>query len=113
MFPWVAILIPLVPPLVLAARRPSTEKWRRARKRFWLTLPLTVAIAATSVAFIDFLGPAIIWLGALLALTLLAAILNVALATIRNERNEWLARHQGKETVVGVPGSDPTKPWKL
>ena len=113
MLAWLAILVPLLPPLVLAARRPYTEKWHRARKRFWLTLPPTVALAAASVAFIDFLGPAAIWLGALFALLILATVLGVAVATIRNERNEWLAQHKGKETVVGVPGTDPTKPWKM
>jgi hypothetical protein len=110
---WIAILLPLIPPLVLAARRPHTEKWRRARKRFWLTLPLGIAIAVASVAFINFLGPPIIWLSALLALLIVAAVLGTALATIRNERSEWHGQHAGKKQVVGVPGSDPTKPWKL
>jgi hypothetical protein len=110
---WLALLLPLIPPLVLAARRPHTEKWRRARKRFWITLPFGIAIAAASLAFINFLGPAAIWLGALLTLMILAVIMGVALATIRNERNEWCEQHKGKETVVGVPGIDPTKPWKM
>jgi hypothetical protein len=110
---WLALLVSLIPPLVLAARRPYTEKWRCARRRFWLTLPVAVALVTASVAFIDFLGPAAIWLGALLALMILAAVLAVALTTIRNERNEWLAQHGGREIVVGVPGRDPTKPWKM
>lgn len=113
MFAWLPLLVPLIPLLVLAARSPHTEKWRRARKRFWIILPITVALAAASVAFIDFLGPAAIWLGALLALLILAAVMGVALATIRNERNAWLEQYGGKQTVVGVPGRDPSKPWKV
>jgi hypothetical protein len=97
----------------LAARRPHTEKWRRARTRFWLTFPLLVALGAASVAFIDLLGPAVIWMSALLALLILAAVAGVALGTMVKERHEWREQHKGKETVVGVPGSDPTKPWKL
>ena len=110
---WIAIILPLIPLLVLAARRPHTEKWRRARTRFWLLAVVEGALVAVWIAFINLLGPALIWMSALLAMLIVAAFMGVALATIIREYRAWRELHKGRETVTGVPGIDPTKPWKM
>jgi uncharacterized membrane protein YdcZ (DUF606 family) len=113
MLPALAFLACILPPLVLAALPPRTEKWRRARKLFWIASALAGAIVAVWIAFIKPLGPAGLWMGALFGLAVMAAICIHAIETIRSERRERRGQHEGKGKVVGVPGIDPSKPWKM
>ncbi|MBN9117696.1 MAG: hypothetical protein J0I06_00745 [Planctomycetes bacterium] len=110
---WLAILIGVLPPLTLAALPPRTEKWRRARKRFWRLLPLAVTIGATGIVFINPLGPAIVVFGTLFVFTVVLGFMWHALGTVRTERSGWREQCKGKETAIGLPGRDPPKPWKL
>ena len=116
---WIAILIALLPPLVLAALQPHTENWRRARKRFWIVSALAATLVAVCVALHKVFGPGVlagpaaVWMGALFVFAVVMAVWLHALETVRSERREWRGQHKGKEIVVGVPGIDPTKPWKM
>jgi hypothetical protein len=115
-----AILLAFLPPCVMAAFPPRTEKWRRARKLFWIATALGIITLAATVVVIEvigraafFLGPAILWIGALLINATALAVWCYAVGTIRSEWSEWRKHKKRHETVVGVPGVDPTKPWKM
>ena len=117
---WIAILLCLVPPMVLAALPPRTEKWRRARELFWIATALVIVAIGATVALVEiigpaafFLGPAILWIGTLPANAPALAIWCYAAGTIRSEWSEWRKHKKGHEVVVDVPGINPTKPWKM
>lgn len=108
---WLLALLAVLPPFVLAALPPRTEKWRRARKMFWIASGLLVALGAAGLAFVNPLGPAAIWMGTLFALVTALAFWLLAVETIRTERGAWRAQRTGKVTISNVPGRDPSKPW--
>jgi hypothetical protein len=92
---WVVILACVLLLMVFATFPPRTEKWRRARKRFWRMSALAAILVAINGYLLDAFGtadtfvPGAVWLGALFVLAVVTAVWLHAAQMIHQERSQW------------------------
>lgn len=110
MVAYLAILTAFAVPVWLGLLRPRTERWRRARRRFWRLLPAWAGVAAANVAFVDPAGPAWLYYGAWLVFVVVLALWCIAVGHIRGEWGEWRGRVR-RERELAARTPDPEKPW--
>ncbi|QJX00132.1 hypothetical protein [Frigoriglobus tundricola] len=111
----IAMLACFLPPSVLAAVPPRTPVWRRARKWYWITLPLGAAVCGFNAYFIDPAGPAIVFYGAWFIFVLVATGWCLATGVLRTEWSAWREeRRRALHTATAEPEQQVTvaKPWK-
>jgi hypothetical protein len=104
---WLLLVLLLGPPTVLAAFRPLTPRWRRARQVYWVALPVTLGLFALNLTAVDPAGPAGWYYGAWGAFVVVLAVLCWAIGIVRAE---WSRRDETRERVAAA--NERVEQWK-
>lgn len=110
---WFAAATVLIPPSVFAALPPRTERWRYARKIYWIVFPIAVGVCVFNLEVVDPAGPAAVYYGAWLVFVLLVTVWAIATGTIRSEWAQYrqeLRRAEAAERAAAEP-ERPRQPW--